>query len=158
MEHLLEDGQIDALVRELKKRVGTETAPTVIDIDRSMIRKFVSATGYANPVYSDADYAASTHFGGIVAPPTFVSALMAGHWPDIVVRNLPFARELHSADEVSLHRPIKAGDTLVAYAHYVDVYRKASPRGTRLYQVTDFILENPSKERVAHVGILSVAF
>jgi acyl dehydratase len=35
---------------------------------------FARAVGDPNPVYSDAEYAAGTEVGGIIAPPTFVQA------------------------------------------------------------------------------------
>ncbi|GAB2571696.1 hypothetical protein GCM10027168_00490 [Streptomyces capparidis] len=48
-------------------------------VNEPMIRHWCEAMGDANPVYTDPERAARTHFGGIVAPPAMLQAwLMAG--------------------------------------------------------------------------------
>lgn len=149
---------IDALVAELNRRVGLETAPTTTEIDKSLIRKFAIAIGDPNPLYCDEAHARTTRFGGIVAPPTFVSALMTGHWPEIVMRGLPFEKELHLEDKVTLDRDIRPGDVLTRFARFTGAYARETPRGVRLYQTNDFLVHDATGKRVAHVEITSVAF
>jgi len=43
-------------------------------VEASHILMFARAVGDANPVYSDAEYAAKSEAGGIIAPPTFAQA------------------------------------------------------------------------------------
>ncbi len=43
-------------------------------IEAGHIMMFARAIGDPNPIYSDADYAATTAVGSVVAPPTFVQA------------------------------------------------------------------------------------
>ena len=40
-------------------------------VEASHILMFARAVGDTNPIYADAEYAASTEVGGIIAPPTF---------------------------------------------------------------------------------------
>ncbi len=54
-------------------------------VEASHILMFARAIGDANAVYSDADYAAGTEVGSIVAPPTFVQA-SAQFDPDYYLR------------------------------------------------------------------------
>tara|TARA_R110002124_G_scaffold41518_1_gene128673 strand:- start:7543 stop:8610 length:1068 start_codon:yes stop_codon:yes gene_type:complete len=44
------------------------------DVNRPMIRHWAQAMGDNNPVYTDADFAATTRHGGLVAPPTMIQA------------------------------------------------------------------------------------
>jgi acyl dehydratase len=57
-----------------------------VRFDASSITQFARSTGDANPLHHDADYAANTRFGGIIASGSHVSALLmgtvAGHFAD----------------------------------------------------------------------------
>lgn len=54
-------------------------------VEAGHIMMFARAIGDPNPVYSDAEYAASTEVGGVIAPPTFVQA--GAHFdPDYILR------------------------------------------------------------------------
>lgn len=57
-------------------------------IEASHILMFARAVGDTNPVYEDAEYAASTEVGGIIAPPTFMQA-SAQFNPDYFLRPQP---------------------------------------------------------------------
>ena len=59
--------QIDALVG---KPMGSSNGSIAPDpVNQPMIRHWVAAFDDRNPVYTDAEFAAGTRFGGIVAPP-----------------------------------------------------------------------------------------
>ncbi len=146
------------LLAVLNARIGLETAPTTTEIDKSLIRKFAIAIGDDNPLYRDEDYARASRFGGIVAPPTFISALLTGHWPEIVVRGLPFAGEVHLSDRITLDCDIRPGDAITRFARYTGAYVKETARGIRLYQTNDFLAYDANRARVAHVELTSVAF
>lgn len=137
-----------ALVDALNVRIGETTAPTVTEIDKSLIRKFAIAIGDTNP----------RSLEGLLAPPTFINALMNGHWPDIVPRGLPLPKELHAGDELTLHRDIGPGDVLTAYARFTGAWLKESPKGVRLFHAAEFVVEDQAGETVAHVELVSCAF
>lgn len=137
-----------ALVEDLNRRVGETTTPTTTEIDKSLIRKFAIAIGDPDPRRRE----------GLLAPPSFVNALMNGHWPDIVPRGLPLPKELHAGDELTLDRDIVPGDVLTAYARFTGAWLKESPKGVRLFHAAEFIVEDQAGERVAHCELVSCAF
>ena len=62
-----------ALEAEFAKYVGKAVGPPEVardPVNEPMIRHWCEAMGDANPVYTDADAAAKSVHGGIVAPPT----------------------------------------------------------------------------------------
>jgi len=61
--------RLDALVGE---PVGSGTALAPDPVNLPMIRHWAAAFEDRNPVYTDAEFAAGTRFGGIVAPPLMV--------------------------------------------------------------------------------------
>ncbi len=69
------DDEVDTLRARLEKYVGKPmgppaTAPDAVNLP--MIRHWVDALDDRNPVYLDEELAATTRFGGIVAPPAML--------------------------------------------------------------------------------------
>lgn len=61
-----------AMLREFEG-VHAESGTVALDpVNAPMIRHWAEAMGDANPVYTDESFAATTHFGGIVAPATML--------------------------------------------------------------------------------------
>jgi acyl dehydratase len=70
-------GERDEVRERLEKYVGRPMGPPVVapdPVNVPMIRHWVDALDDRNPVYLDADFAATTRFGGIVAPPAMLQA------------------------------------------------------------------------------------
>jgi acyl dehydratase len=71
------DAEVDTLRAGLEKFVGkpmgaSAVAPDAVNVP--MIRHWVDALDDRNPVYLDQAFAATTRFGGIVAPPAMLQA------------------------------------------------------------------------------------
>src|SRR5690606_29453034 len=49
-------------------------------IDRSAIRRYCDALGDANPAYTDAEFAAKSFRGGVIAPPAMLDAWTMPHY------------------------------------------------------------------------------
>jgi acyl dehydratase len=67
--------EVDALRGRLEKYVGKPMGPTSAapdPVNVPMIRHWVDALDDRNPVYLDPEFAATTRFGGIVAPPAML--------------------------------------------------------------------------------------
>ncbi len=67
----------DELRERLEKYVGRPMGPPSVapdPVNVPMIRHWVDALEDHNPVYLDEDFAATTRFGGIVAPPAMLQA------------------------------------------------------------------------------------
>jgi acyl dehydratase len=145
-----------AIMARLAARVGRETAPTVTEIEKGAIRRFALATGDTNPLYFDEEYAARTRFGGIIAPPTFISTFVVGHIPEIFDLELPLERTLHSDDTAHQYRPIRPGERITAFARFAGAVQKTGKQGPMIFQSADLILTNQDSAPVAEIRIVSV--
>ena len=71
------DAAVDAVREGLEKYVGKPMGPPSVapdPVNVPMIRHWVDALDNRNPVYLDEKFAATTRFGGIVAPPAMLQA------------------------------------------------------------------------------------
>jgi len=66
----------DITLEGLQKRIGTEAEPLTFEIDKALIRSFVRAVGDPNPLWQDEEYARTTKYGSIVAPPFLLCAMI----------------------------------------------------------------------------------
>lgn len=107
----------DEMIEYMRSKAGL-----VLDIDGSInnaeatrlaILRFAEGIGDDNPLWVDEEYAASSVFGGIVAPPTWVFCCFAGiqfGWPGI--------GSVHSASDLFFHRAVRLGDTISVKCAY----------------------------------------
>ncbi len=121
-------------------------------VEAIQIELFARAIGDPNPIYSDADHAADSEVGAIIAPPTFVQS-SAQHDPGYHLRpkigepwfgsgrdatGVP--REpgsgsgggLHAEQHYQYHRPLRAGDTLTVTTRPGDTWEKVGRRSGNL--------------------------
>lgn len=129
-------------------------------VEASHIMMFARAVGDPNPIYHDADYAAGTEVGGIIAPPTFPQASAqfdpdyflrpkigepwfgSGKEPTGVAPKKPSgdgekssgsaAGGLHAEQHFTYHRQVRAGDVLTATVKPGESWTKESKRGGKL--------------------------
>jgi acyl dehydratase len=148
----------DRLLALVQARSGVETTPTVTEIEKSMISSFAVAIGASSPLHYDETFARSTYYGGIIAPPAFVSTFVTGHIPDIFFLTDELPRSLHTDDQVEIHQPIRPGDRIKAFARHVGAQRKEGRQGPMLFQSADLILAKDTGQRVAELRIVSVSF
>ncbi len=100
------DAEVDELRARLEAYVGKPMGPPVAapdPVNVPMIRHWVDALDDRNPVYLDAEFAARTRFGGIVAPPAMLQA-----WTMARPRIEGIALRGGSPDELRHDNPISA--------------------------------------------------
>ena len=104
-----------ALDREL---VGRSYPPSAVyEVGRAKIAEFAAAIGADDPVHRDADAARAAGHLDVIAPPTFAivvsleAAFVVLGDPDV---SLDYSRVVHGEQKFTHHRPIHAGDRLVA--------------------------------------------
>jgi acyl dehydratase len=95
-------------------------AAEVYDVGRETIRAFARAVKAAHPAHFDVDAAQALGHGDLVAPPTF--AIIVAQRADAQLIEDPdsgidFSRVVHADQRFVHHRPIIAGDRLVAELH-----------------------------------------
>jgi acyl dehydratase len=97
--------------------VGKEYPPVRYEVGREKLREFAESVGETSPIYHDEDAARAAGHPDIPAVPTFpvVLTLRVGQKvyndPEL---GLDYTRVVHGEQEFSYHRPIFAGDRLLA--------------------------------------------
>jgi acyl dehydratase len=98
--------------------VGRSYPPSAVyEVGRAKIAEFAAALGDPDPAYRDPAAAAALGHPDVIAPPTFaiVVTLEAANVvlgdPDVA---LDYSRVVHGEQRFVHHRPIRAGDRLVA--------------------------------------------
>ncbi len=108
------------LIEEMRGRQGVHLrADHTIgneEATRIAILKFADGIGDPNPLWRDLDYASKTHYGTIVAPPSWILSVLAG---------LQFGWRglggFHNASKLTFYRPILLGDRIrvdVLFKHF----------------------------------------
>jgi acyl dehydratase len=104
-----------ALDREL---VGRSYPPSAVyEVGRAKIAEFARAIGTDDPLHRDPEAARAAGHPDVIAPPTFAialtleAAMVVLDDPDV---SLDYSRVVHGEQRFTHHRPIRAGDRLVA--------------------------------------------
>ena len=103
------------------------TYPTegVYEVGREKIREFATAIGDLNPAYFDIEAAKALGHPDVIAPPTFLTTLnfrFAGSSPMVDPDfGMNYALVVHGEMRFSFHRPLRAGDRIVAVNHVDDI-------------------------------------
>jgi acyl dehydratase len=102
---------------------------------RDGIRHYANGLGDDNPLWCDPDYAATTRWGGIVAPPGFLEG--AGLTPKVTTSPEAKARGkgalsgVHmfwAGDHITFFSPVREGDRIWVRRFYVDIKEKERSR------------------------------
>jgi acyl dehydratase len=98
--------------------VGRSYPPSAVyEVGRAKIAEFAAAVGATDPVHTDAEAARAAGYQDVIAPPTFAivvsleAAMAVLDDPDVT---LDYSRVVHGEQRFTHHRPIRAGDRLVA--------------------------------------------
>jgi acyl dehydratase len=100
--------------------VGRSYPPSAVyEVGREKIAEFATALGDDDPVYRDPEAARAAGHPDVIAPPTFAIVLSLGAG-GVVVQDpdvgIDYSRVVHGEQRFTHHRPIRAGDRLVATA------------------------------------------
>jgi acyl dehydratase len=91
----------------------------VYEVGREKIAEFATAVGDPDPLYRDPAAARAAGHADVIAPPTFAIVLSLGAG-NVVVEDpdvdIDYSRVVHGEQRFTHHRPIRAGDRLVATA------------------------------------------
>lgn len=108
---LVEARITDDMIAEMRSKIGLK-----LRIDHSInneeatrlaIIKFVSGIGDPNPLWSDAEYAKNTRYGGIAAPPSWVISVFSGiqfGWRGLA--------GFHNASYLEFYKPVMLNDKI----------------------------------------------
>lgn len=125
------------LIEKLRPRLGVKTEPVRVEVERGAI----------------------TRFGGIIAPPCFLSWFLKGIVPDKVFDfDLGLPTILHSDDVVELGAPIRPGDVITAVGALTNVFEREGRKGPMLFESADVDLTNQGGAFVGMIRTVSVLF
>jgi acyl dehydratase len=97
-------------------------------VSREKIREFADAIGDPSPIYRDVAAARAAGYPDVIAPPTF-AAIISMKANEVIIDDpelgLDYSRVVHGDQTFAHHRPIRAGDRLVAVAHVDSVMTRA---------------------------------
>lgn len=98
--------------------VGRSYPPSAVyEVGRVKIAEFATAIGDPSPLYRDPGAARAAGHSDVIAPPTFAiavsleAAMIVLDDPDV---GIDYSRVVHGEQRFAHHRPIRAGDRLVA--------------------------------------------
>ena len=92
-------------------------AADVYDVGREKIREFARAVKAAHPAHFDVEAARGLGHADLVAPPTFAIIVAQRADAQLIAdpeAGIDFSRVVHAEQRFTHHRPIVAGDRLVA--------------------------------------------
>lgn len=95
-------------------------------VGREKIREFATATKASSPAHFDVQAAQALGYADLVAPPTFVIIIAQRADAQLIsdpASGIDFSRVVHADQRFTHHRPIVAGDELLAEL-YVDQIRE----------------------------------
>jgi acyl dehydratase len=107
----------DEMLANMRALIGTElrTEASVNNeyATRLAILRFAEGIGDGNPLWTDADYAALTRFGGIIAPPSFIFACLGS--VQVGWRGLG---GFHAETRMTFNKPIHMDDKITARVYF----------------------------------------
>ena len=101
-------------------------------VEYDPIRRHCHMVEDRNPLFLDPEFAATTRYGGVIAPPTLVDYFAGnGVWPPAddgppLIRQVPTRgdRLINMNQTLEFLRPAKVGDRLSSQVVIVDIYEK----------------------------------
>jgi len=121
----------------LRTRIGQPVPrpqPYVEVATRDAVRHWAHGIGDRNPLWSDPDYAATSRWGGILAPPTILYAMdriVSGY-----VGGLPGVHAMFAGTDFRWRLPIREGDRIVGESLLLDLVERPSAFAKRAIQQT----------------------
>jgi acyl dehydratase len=103
----------DAMLDEMRALIGTELRTDVCVNNevatRLAILRFADGIGDGNPLWTDAEYAADSPYGGLIAPPSFIFACLGS--VQVGWRGLG---GFHAETLLTFERPVRVDDRITA--------------------------------------------
>jgi len=123
------------------------------------IKRFAQAIGDQNPLYYDEEYAKTTPYKTIVAPPLFCQAIT---FEDVPLNELPTdlspselnvdvpaTRAVGGSSQYDFYQFIRTGDTITAISNVLSIEKKQGKNGSLYLVSVETLFKNQFNERVA---------
>lgn len=112
------------------------------------ILDFATALGETNPLYTDEAAAAEGPYGGLVAPPTFLTKLRPNK---MTPENMPKFGNVgfDGGRDLDVFEPVRPGDSLTMVSKIHDIYEKTGRSGSMYFIVLRNEVSNQNGKKVA---------
>ena len=140
------------LTEEMLSQIGNESEDMVLEIEKSVVMRFVEAVEDPNPLWQDEEYAKKTIYGGLMAPPNLLCTVIAGAGGGRlrVKSSTPRRGGVAGGDELELFQPVMVGDVITSRAKLIDIQERTGKDGTkRIYAIVETTFKNQNGELVA---------
>lgn len=129
--------------------IGVEVETGQFTVDKEHILAFCAAVGETNPLYVDEEAAQQGPHRGLIAPPSFYSAVRVGQGLDPKLRygNSTF----NAGQHCEFLEPMRPGDTITAKTKVHEIYEKTGRTGRMVFLVRRTTYRNQRDETVAVV-------
>ncbi|KRC29518.1 MaoC family dehydratase N-terminal domain-containing protein [Acidovorax sp. Root217] len=139
---------LDDLRQRIGVKIGQMAEPWCFEATRDNIRHYAHGIGDDNPLWCDPEYAAKSHYGGIVAPPSFLfstSRIVSGY-----VGGLPGVHAMWSGSDWTWHKPLHRNDEIRTEAYLKDlVEHQTRFAGRAVQQIYHVDFFNQQGDKVA---------
>lgn len=113
--------------------IGASSEIVAQKVEAGAIRRFAIASLETDPIYYDEEYAKTTPYGTIIAPPNFARTFYIPPVRPIEGEILPIRGRIHGTQEFSFFKPMKAGDTIYFRSTVVSAREKQGNSGLLLF-------------------------
>ena len=129
---IITDEALDSLRKLIGVPIEETLEPWCYEATRDNIRHYAHGIGDDNPLWCDPDYAATGHYGTIVAPPSFVFPLnrvLSGY-----VGGLPGIHAMWAGADITWHAPMFRNDSFTTRASLKDLVERQTRFAGRAIQ------------------------
>ncbi len=129
------------------------------EVTKRDVRRFAQAIGETNPLCFDEEYAKSTSYGGIIAPPLFCQMftfedvppdrLPSDGSPTEIDVPIPAHRTVGGASSYEIFQRVRPGDCITVRSTVKDVFTKEGHSGRLYFVVVETEFTNQRAESVA---------
>lgn len=140
------------LTEEMLSQIGNESEDMVLEIEKTVVMRFVEAVEDPNPLWQDEEYAKKTIYGGLMAPPNLLCTVIAGAGGGRlrVKSSTPRRGGVAGGDDLELFQPVRVGDVITSRAKLIDIQERTGKDGTkRIYSIVETTFKNQKDEVVA---------
>jgi acyl dehydratase len=145
------------MTNEVQAMIGTMAEPVIMEVERGAIRRYADAVGDDNPLFHEVEFAKSAGYDDIICPPGFWGWAIKGKatiggglsMVGAVLVKAGLFRILDGGVDQEFYIPIRAGDTLTAYAKIADIREREGKAGKMVFTTIETTYLNQNGDKVA---------
>jgi len=122
---------------EMKSMLGMELNRSVLEVDKTMLRRLAEAIDDTNPKWQEE------------AAPGFLVAAMVSGGGEPPKTLFPLKRMVAGGGDWEYLLPIKAGDTITCVTNLADMYEREGKAGKLLFLITETTVTNQNNKVAA---------